>query len=123
MPERRDVAQFLNDFKAAVSLEYVCWLRRMDDAKEHLSGLQINRNEAIEILHGLTADNYCRGPEPDDFEPNRDIWIFGWDVAGTEAYIKLTLQQDPRRRTVIHAVIWSFHAAEHPLRYPLRQLS
>ena len=119
MPTRREVAQFLSEFKAALTLGFVRWLKRSAEGKAHLSGLNINRNQAIEHLHGLTPDNYCKGPEPDDFDQNRDVWFFGADVEGTEAYIKLALQPDPRRRTVVNALIWSFHTAEHPLRYPL----
>ena len=123
MPTRQQVAQFLNEFKAALSLGFVRWLERSAEGKAHLSGLNINRNQAVEYLHSLTPDNYCKGPEPDDFESTRYVWVFGSDVEGTEAYIKLTLQPDPRKRTVVHALIWSFHAAEYRMQYPLKGLS
>jgi hypothetical protein len=73
-----------------------------------------------DYLLGLTPDNYSKGPEPD---AQRDVWFFGCDVEGTEAYIKLALERDKRRRTVVHAVVWSFHAAEYPVKYPLRESS
>lgn len=121
MPSRQQVAQFLGDFKVAISFGYVHWINRADTTKAHLSGLEINTNQALELLQGLTPDNYSKGPEPDDFDNDREVWVFGCDVVGTEAYIKLTMQPDPRRKTVVNAMIWSFHSAEHPLRYPLRQ--
>lgn len=121
MATREQVAQFLRDFKAALTLGHVRWLRRSDQTKAHLSGLEITRNQAVDYLLGLTPDNYSKGPEPDDFDSKRDVWFFGSDVEGTEAYIKLALQPDQRRRTVVHAVIWSFHAAEYPVKYPLRE--
>ncbi len=120
MATREQVAQFLRDFKAALTLGHVRWLERAAEGKAHLSGLDISRNRAIEYLVSLTPDNYSKGPEPDDFQPEENVWVFGCGVEGTEAYIKLKLQPDPRRRTVVHAVIWSFHAAEHPMRFPLR---
>jgi hypothetical protein len=120
MPSRQEVAQFLNEFKAAVSLGHVRWLERSAEGKAHLSGLDINRNQAIEHLHALTPDNYYRGPDPDDFEPSRQVWVFGCEVGGTQAYVKLALQPDARRRTVVWGIIWAFHVAEHPLRFPLR---
>lgn len=123
MPTRPTVARFLDEFKAALTLGYVRWLRRSAEGKAHLSGLGITQNQAIRCLQLLTPDNYCKGPEPDDFEPTRDVWIFGSDVAGTDAYIKLTLQPDPKKRTVVYAVIWAFHAAEYPMQYPLRESS
>ena len=123
MPTRREVAQFLGDFKAALSLEYVRWLRRSDPKKAHLLGLKINLNQAVEYLHKLTPDNYCKGPDPDDFAPEHKVWCFGCDISGTEAYIKLVLQPDNKRKSVAYAVIWSFHKAEFPMRYPLREPS
>lgn len=39
---------------------------------------------------------------------------------GAEAYIKVTMKPDPRRKTVVNALIWSFHASAHALKYPLR---
>ncbi|MHB8974705.1 MAG: hypothetical protein ACYC3X_30110 [Pirellulaceae bacterium] len=120
MPTRQEVASFLGDFKAALSLGYVHWINRADQTKVSLSGLGITRNQAFDYLHSLTPDNYSKGPEPDDFDETRQVWIFGCDVDGTEAYLKLTMKPDPRRKTVVNALIWSFHAAEHPLKYPLR---
>ncbi len=121
MPTRQKVASFLGDFKAAVSLGYIHWLNRADETKAHLSGLEIIQNQAVDYLHGLTPDNYSKGPEPDHYDENRQVWTFGCDVSGAEAYIKLTMHPDSRRKTVINALIWSFHAAEHPLRYPFRE--
>jgi hypothetical protein len=120
MSTRLEVAQFLRDFKAALSLGHVRWLERSAKGKSQLSGLDIHRNEAIEILHGLTPDNYCQGPMPDDFQPEQCVWVFGCEVRGIDAYLKLKLQPDPRRRNVVHAVIWAFHVAEYPLRFPLK---
>lgn len=123
MSSRLQVAQFLRGFKAALTLGHIRWLQRSDETKAHLSGLDITRNQAEECLLRLTPDNYSKGPEPDDFEVQREVWFFGCDVNGREAYIKLALQPDRRRRTVVHAIIWSFHAAEYPVKYPLRESS
>jgi len=123
MATRQQVAQFLRDFKAALTLGHVRWLRRSDQTKAHLSGLEVTRNQAADCLLGLTPDNYSKGPEADDSDPRRDVWFFGCCVEGTEAYVKLALEPDKRRRTVVHAVIWSFHAAAYPVKYPLRESS
>ncbi len=118
VPTRQQVAQWLSEFKAAVTLGYVKWLSRPAE-RQHLVDLGINQNQALELLRRLTPDNYSKGPEPDDSKPDRDVWVFGCDVAGTEAYIKLALQPDNKRRNVWHALIWSFHPADHPMSYPL----
>ncbi|MEN6493142.1 MAG: hypothetical protein ABFD16_02515 [Thermoguttaceae bacterium] len=119
MPTRQEVAEFLAEFKAAVSLGYVHWLPRPAD-RQHLIDLGITQNQALECIQHLTPDNYCKGPEPDDTKPDRCVWVFGDDIGGVEAYIKLALQPDKRKRHVTHAMIWSFHKADYPLKYPLR---
>jgi len=46
------------------------------------------------------------------------VWVFGCEIGGTEVYIKLRLiegEEMPR------GAVWSFHKAEHPMRYPLRE--
>ena len=88
--------------------------------RQHLIDLGITQNQALEYIERLTPDNYSKGPEPDDMKPDRDVWVFGHDVGGVEAYIKLALQPDNRKRHVVHALIWSFHKADHPLKHPLR---
>lgn len=60
------------------------------------------------------------GPDPDDFKPDRKLWVFGFESRGTEVYIKVALHPDPRRKMVVNALIWSFHIADYPMRYPLR---
>lgn len=120
MPTRQDVAQFLSEFKAALSLHNPILEIRSDPAKAHFSGLGITQNQAIKYLQALTPDDYNKGPEPDHTDPKLLVWFFGKDIGGTEAYIKLTLVPDSRKRHVTYPKIWSFHAAEGPLQYPLR---
>jgi hypothetical protein len=120
MPTRQEVARFLADFKAAIALGYVHWLPRPAD-RQHLINLGITQNQALDCIKKLTPDNYCKGPEPDDTKPDRSVWIFGCDVIGIEAYIKLALQPDNRKRNVVHGLIWSFHRSDRPLKYPLHE--
>ncbi len=118
---REEVTEFLGELKTALSFGHVRWVHRTDERKAHLSGLEININGAICRLQEMSPDNYSRGPDLDDFDPNRRLWVFGLEIAGTEAYVKVALEPDARRKTVVNAVIWSFHAAGYPMRYPLRQ--
>ena len=119
MPTRQEAAEFLSEFKSAVRLGFVRWLKRNSE-KQHLIDLNITEKQALRILNALTPDNYCKGPEPDDLNASRSVWVFGAEVESVEAYIKIATQPDNRRHSVTHALIWSFHPAEHPLRYPLR---
>ena len=46
---------------------------------------------------------------------SRHVWIFGRDLHATEAYIKVALQPDTRRRPVVRDLIWAFHASEYQM--------
>ena len=118
VPTRQQVAQFLNDFKATVTLGFVRWLPRPAE-RQHVIDFGISQNQALEFIRRLTPANYSKGPDPDDLNPNREVWVFGCDIAGTEVYIKLAMQPDNKKRNVLHGLIWSFHPADHPMNYPL----
>ncbi len=121
MPSRQEVAQFLREFKAAVSLGYIRWLPRVED-RQHLIDLNITQTMALDLIQALTPDNYSKGPDPDDTNPDREVWIFGCEVTGgVEAYIKLALQPHTRKKNVTWGLIWSFHKADYPLSYPLKE--
>ncbi len=120
MATRQQVSQFLSEFKATVTLGLVCWVARLAE-RQHLIDLEITQNQALELILKLTPDNYSKGPEPNDTKPDRDVWIFGCDAGGTEAYVKLALQPNIQKKHIVHGLIWSFHKADHPLNYPLRE--
>ncbi|HEY2839411.1 MAG TPA: hypothetical protein VGJ26_09690 [Pirellulales bacterium] len=123
MPRREEVSEFLSDFKTAVRLGFVHWMERADSTRKHqqcLVDLNLTLNQAVELLSELTPDDYCQGPEADDVQPSRSVWVFGTDIGSDEVYIKLTLQPDNRRKSVVHGLVWSFHRADYPLKYPLR---
>ena len=117
--KRPAVVEVLQRFKFAVDFDRPQFLPRAGrDIDQDLANLNLTRKQALEHIKGLTPDNYSRGPEPDDHEPQRDVWVFGCDVEGTEVYIKLRLIEG---KEADRCAIWSFHKAEHPLRYPLRE--
>ena len=119
MATRQGVAQFLNEFGAAITLGFEKWLPRSED-RQHLIDLNLTQNQALEVIKQLTPENYSKGPEPDDTRPERSIWVFGADINGVEAYIKLALQEHPPK-SIVYGLIWSFHKADFPMTYPLRQ--
>jgi len=118
MATRSDAREFLASFKLAI--EFDRWgFKARDRTEQDLIGLNLTRRQAAEIICSLTPDNYCRGPEPDDTDPAKEVWVFGYDHEGTEVYIKLRLNPT-RGDEMPRGTVWSFHAAEHQLRYPLR---
>ena len=121
MATRGDVTRFLGDFSAAISLGRHKWVARpLVDRHQQLIDLGMTENLAVETIKNLGPDNYSGGPKPDDKDPNRSIWVFGEDVDGVEAYIKLALQPHNKKRSIVYGMIWSFHKAEFPMTYPLR---
>ena len=88
--------------------------------RQALLDLGISPARRREVLLGLKPEDYSSGPEPDDLDDSKEVWMFGADVDGTEVYIKLRVVEDTRARGKYHAVVWSFHAAEHDISYPLR---
>jgi len=113
------VAGVLQKFKLAVEFDRCRFLPRAGrNIDQDLIDLNLTRKQALEVIKGLTPDHYSRGPEPDDHDPHKDVWVFGCEIGGTEVYIKLRLiegEEMPR------GAVWSFHKAEYPMRYPLRE--
>jgi len=114
-----EVVSFLGLFKSCVfSDRYV--LKNREKNRQGLIDLGITPDQRRETLLGLTPEDYHAGPKPDDTDDTKEVWEFGRDVEGVEVYIKLRVVQNPRKKTVHHATVWSFHPAEHPMKYPLR---
>lgn len=118
MPTRQEVREFLRAFKLAIGYER--WhFKGRDRTEQDLINLNLTGRQAVEIICGLTPADYSAGPEPDDTDSTKDVWVFGYDHEGTEVYIKLRLNPMPGRQ-LPRGTVWSFHAAEHPMTYPLR---
>ena len=120
MASRQEVADFLGQFKIAMDLGFFSFVSREKNI-QGLADLGITMNDAKHVLASLTPADYSYGPEADRDGPEEEVWFFGRDVQGTEAYIKLKLTQDTRRRTVVWAKVLGFHPAERAITYPLRE--
>ncbi len=119
MAARDEVVSLLNLFKGCVILgRYI--VKDKQKNRQGLIDLGITPDQRREVLLGLTPENYHAGPKPDDTDDTKEVWEFGQDVEGVEVYIKVRVVQDPRKKSVFHATVWSFHPAEHPMKYPLR---
>lgn len=120
MAGRSEVLEFLNQFKSCVMLGF--WhVKAREKNRQGLIDLDLTPEDRKELVLGLTPEDYHAGPKPDDTDDTREVWEFGKDVAGVEVYIKLRVVRDPRRRGAYRAMVWSFHPAEHRMRYPLRK--
>lgn len=122
MTSRDKVVEFLDLFKGCLMLDM--WqVRDRQKNRQGLIELRITPARRKEVLLALTPEDYHAGPKPDDTDDNLEVWEFGTDVDGTEVYIKLRVVEDPGRRGQprgYRALVWSFHPAEHRMRYPLK---
>ena len=120
MASRDDVVDFLRTFKGCVMLDMLQVKDRQKN-RQALIDLGVTPDERKETLLGLEPADYVSGPMPDDTDDSKEVWVFGKDVSGTEVYIKLRVVEDPRRKDVYRAMVWSFHPAEYTIKYPLRR--
>lgn len=67
------------------------------------------------MLTELSVIDYSEGPKKDQ-GGGPDLWVFGKALKGTDLYIKVTLGMT----STGSVVCISFHAAEHPMNFPLR---
>ena len=119
MVTRENVVDFLHIFKGAVMLNRLS-IKDREKNVQALIDLGLTASERYEIIMGLEPDDYMAGPKPDDTDETKEVWEFGKTVGGMAIYIKLRAAPDPRKRNTNHALVWSFHRAEFPLKYPLR---
>lgn len=105
-----EVTTFLQKIKAIVRSQELHFAPRN---LQNLATLGMSYEHAEDVILGLTYVNYSKGPEDDHDGSPGAIWVFGEMVRQTTIYIKLKLGGG-------RALCLSFHAAESPLRYPLR---
>ena len=118
MATREDVVDFLHVFKGATMLDRLS-VKDREKNVQALIDLGLTASRRREILLGLAPEDYVAGPKPDDTDDTKDVWEFGRNVDGDDVYIKLRVVEDPKKRGIHHALVWSFHRAEFPLKYPL----
>jgi len=120
MTTRSEVLDFLNQFKGCVELGL---FHIRDDRPKNIQALidiGITPAQRRKVLFGLVPEDYVAGPKPDDTNDTREIWESGKLVEDTNVYIKLRIVQDSRKQNSYRAMVWSFHPAEFPMKYPLK---
>jgi hypothetical protein len=116
MSTHAEVAKFLSVFKAKMKIWNVVFMDNRDKNVRTLMVLEYNGPERTKFLEELKVEDYSQGPLPEEWLGGKEMWVFGKKIKGHEIYIKITL--GPPSANVICI---SFHIAEHPIKYPLRQ--
>lgn len=115
---REQVEQFLQLFKERTrwTNPRIFYLDSRPKNTHILATLGITPMTRDEVILGLTPEDYYQGPAPNDLTGQGDVWMFGKRINGTEVYIKIYINRLPDSANVCI----SFHPAEHPLTYPLK---
>ena len=115
MITKEQAEKFLEDFSLKVK---IFGIRFRDDGQKNqnsLVELGITPNQRMEVIMNLSCYDYSEGPIVDALNNQGEIWVFDKDVRGNEIYIKITLGKPNS-----HTICISFHKAEHPMSYPLK---
>jgi hypothetical protein len=112
---RHQVVLFLHLMKETARLRFHFVRRPVNLGTLALLGLM--PRDAEDRVPALVPEDYVSGPDRDRSYPGNEVWVFGPFVNGTEVYVKIQVIANPPER----CVCISFHKADRPMRYPLRQ--
>lgn len=116
MATRYEVEQFLTQFKVKLDIFGVFFLDGREKNSQALLDLNITRLERLEVVRSIVVEDYSEGPIRDQLNSFNEMWVFGKDINRQEVYIKIAMGA-PNTNTICI----SFHKAEHPMRYPLKE--
>lgn len=114
---KESVLDFLKNFKEIMTnaqrgLDFI----PREENNQTIIDLGLTRKNIENEILGLTALDYCSGPEEDHTRPGV-IWKFGKNIMQHEIYIKLKIAEI-RSENIAKCI--SFHKANHRINYPLR---
>ena len=113
--KKKEVEAFLKSFKEKKKIWGIFFLDDRGKNFETLTTLDIRPVEREQVLDELLAEDFSEGPLPEDWHGSKEMWVFGKQVKREEIYIKITLGEGGAKTICI-----SFHIAEHPMSYPLK---
>ncbi len=115
MATSEEVHSFLQDFKVKLGIWGVVFRDDRGKNAQALLNLEITPVFREKILKELQVGDYYEGPKKENLYGGADMWVFGKTIKGQEVYIKITLGFSGAQVICI-----SFHVAEHPMDYPLK---
>ncbi len=110
-----EVETFLNQFQTKMKIFGIIYRDDRGKNQKALEELEIIPSYRKVIIESLIAEDYVEGPLIDQLNKLGEMWVFGKDIKGKEVYIKIMLGGVNSQTICI-----SFHLAEHPLSYPLK---
>ena len=115
MATKEQVEDFLKRLKEKIKVFDIIFRDDRGKNLQTLATLEITPTYRKQVVLNIEAEDYSEGPIVDTLNRMGEMWVFGRDVKGHEVYIKITLGL-PNSSTICI----SFHIAEHPMSYPLK---
>lgn len=115
MITKEDVEKFLNNFYVKVNIFGIRFRDDRDKNRNALLDLEISPRLREKVVMSLKWNDYSEGPITDELNNYGEMWVFGKDVDDTEVYIKISMGPPNS-----HTICISFHVAEFPMSYPLK---
>ena len=110
-----EVKLFLEEFLIKADLNNIFYIDAKPNNIDTLAELEITPAEREKHVKSLKPEDYCKGPLPNDYPNQNDVWVFGKMIKTKEVYIKIYIGKCNRPCVCI-----SFHTAKYKLTYPLK---
>ncbi len=115
MADKHEVKLFLEELRTKIEIFGILFRDDRGKNQQTLATLEISPLERKDIIKTLKPEDYSEGPLEEKLHGMLDMWVFGKNVRGHEVYIKISMGTANNQ-----AVCISFHLAEHPMTYPLK---
>ncbi|WP_158978585.1 type II toxin-antitoxin system MqsR family toxin [Cellulophaga sp. L1A9] len=115
MTDKSLIKSFLQELKAIIKSLGIIFSNRPKNSIQNLADLGITSKMREEIILNLEVQDYSEGPLEETQQGGTEMWVFGMVIKGQQVYIKLTIS-----KMTGGAVCISFHKAEYPMGFPLK---
>ena len=116
MATKDEVNGFLAQFHTKAKVFGITYFGGREKNMNTLAELGITAKFRDDIVKQLSTEDFYKGPEQNVQNNLGDMWVFGKTINSKDVYIKITLGL-----TNSSAVCMSFHIAERPITYPLKE--
>lgn len=115
MADKSIVKSFLQELKQLIKVWGIIFSNRPKNSIQNLADLSITAKMREEIILNLEVKDYSDGPLDETQQGGTEMWIFGKTIKNQQVYIKLTISKISGG-----AICISFHKAEFPMEFPLK---
>jgi len=110
-----EAEDLLREIKLRIHEDGILFMNQRIKNAQTLADLGIVAAKQREIIEDLKAEDYYKGPDPDEKYPWKLVAVFGVDYEGVELYIKFSIGV-----TGTAVVCLSFHEAGSPMKYQFK---